>query len=154
MSVDRDDVALHPAEIDGYNIDIEPGRGRIAAVINDAVVADSARALVLRETFLAPGIYFPREDVDQALLQRSEFRTFCPFKGTASHWSLKLADGLIENAAWSYERPLSVGIPLGDYISFYPDKIDEWRGDADMTAVLDEEPVSHPGAFEIGRAHV
>ena len=149
MSVEIDDVELHPAEIDGYSIDIEHRAGRIAAVIDGVVVAESSNTLVLRETFLPPGFYFPRQDVDQKLLQRGDFRTFCPFKGTASHWSLKLPGGLIEDAAWSYERPLSVGIPLGEHISFYPERVDEWRGDADMLAILEEEPVSHPGSFAL-----
>ena len=149
MSAVIEDVELHPAEIDGYQIDITPQSGRIAALINGVVVAESANTLVLRETFLPPGFYFPREDVDQKLLQRSEFRTFCPFKGTASHWSITTPDGVIENAAWSYDRPLSVGVPLGGYICFYDNKIDEWQGDDGMLAIKNEAPVSHPGSFAL-----
>jgi class 3 adenylate cyclase/uncharacterized protein (DUF427 family) len=150
MTVDADDMVLTPAEIDGYQIDIEVAAGRIAALIDGVVIAESDNTQVLRETFLKPGIYFPRQDVNQRMLQRSEFRTFCPFKGTASHWSIRRPDGsLAENTAWSYERPLSIGIPLADHFGFYDNAIDEWLGDDHMMALLDEEPVNHPGSFAL-----
>jgi len=149
MSVESEDIGLSPAEIDGYRIDIAAGAGRIAAVMDGVVVADTTNALVLRETFLPPAFYFPRADVDQSILQRGEFRTFCPFKGTASHWSVRLPGGLVENAAWSYDRPIDVGGPLGDHICFYGDKVDAWQGDENMLALRNEAPVSHPGSFAL-----
>jgi uncharacterized protein (DUF427 family) len=62
-------------------------------------------ALTLQETGLAPVQYSPRADVNMARLMRSEHRTHCPYKGDASYFHLRTEDGVVENAAWSYEEP-------------------------------------------------
>src|SRR5690554_3803458 len=89
-----------------YRVHVEPSRKRVKVVFNGQVVADSRRALVLRETRLPPVYYLPREDVVMDFLVPSDHHTYCPFKGTASYWSLAVGDKTLENAAWSYEDPI------------------------------------------------
>lgn len=72
-------------------------------------------------------------------MRRSERRTFCPFKGTATHWGLKLSGRSIENAAFGYERPLGIAKAVGGHIAFYPGVIDEWRGDEAALAAMATE---------------
>src|SRR3546814_1435800 len=69
---------------------------RSKVVFNGEVVAESTRALVLRETRLPPTYYLPSEDVAMRFLVPSEHRTYCPFKGTASYWSLAVGDKTVE----------------------------------------------------------
>jgi uncharacterized protein (DUF427 family) len=45
--------------------------------------------------------------------------TFCPFKGTASHWTV----GGVENAAWSYEDPKDEVAAIRGRLAFYPDRV-------------------------------
>src|SRR3546814_4155628 len=63
-----------------YSVSLEPSRKRVKVVFNGEVVAESTRALVLRETRLPPTYYLPREDVAMRFLVPSEHRTYCPFR--------------------------------------------------------------------------
>ena len=115
-----------------YRIDLRPVTGRIAAVIDGMTVADSTAAVVVHETRLAPKVYFPRADVDGEILRRSARRTFCPFKGTATHWTLGLATRTVEDAAWSYERPLEVTKPIEGHIAFYDGVVERWVAEPEV----------------------
>ncbi len=119
-----------------YRISVEPLPGPISAIIDGVQVASSDKALVMHESFLPSCVYFPLEDVDQSLLRRSTLHTFCPFKGTASYWSVALDDGVNENAAWSYKRPLDAGLPVGGYISFAEAEVERYEADDNTKAAL------------------
>jgi uncharacterized protein (DUF427 family) len=68
------------------------------------VVARDENPLLLFETGLATRAYLPPRAV--AHLEPSATRTICPYKGTATYWSLRAGDRLLQDAAWSYEDPL------------------------------------------------
>ena len=51
-----------------YEIRFEPAGRRVRAELNGVCIADSRRAVVLRETRQPPAYYFPREDVRFELL--------------------------------------------------------------------------------------
>jgi uncharacterized protein (DUF427 family) len=100
----------------------EPGRVRVTFA--GRVIADTTRALDLREASYAPVAYLPRDDVDMTLLKRTDHRTRCPYKGEASHYSI-VADGrTAENAVWSYEQPLADVGEIAFYMAFYPSRVD------------------------------
>jgi uncharacterized protein (DUF427 family) len=82
------------------------------------VYAESGRALELSEGSLPLRRYLPREDVRMDLLEPSDHRTTCPFKGTASYFS---APGH-ENIAWSYEDPLPEREDIRGLIAFYDER--------------------------------
>jgi adenylate cyclase len=113
---------------DEYRISYEALTGNLQVVIDGIVVANSDRVMILHESYLTPSFYFPREDVDFSLLKRGQKRTFCPFKGTATHWHLQSPTSLRENIAWSYDRPLDAGKDVDGYICFYNNQVDEWIG--------------------------
>jgi len=111
-------------EVPDYRVDLTRSSQRILVRFRGAVVADSRRALRVLETRHAPVLYFPREDVRFEHLERTEHRSFCPFKGEASYFSLRVGDHLEENAVWSYEDPFEQVAGLRDHVSFYPDRVD------------------------------
>lgn len=113
----------------GYRLIIEPSEKRIRAVVNGQTVAESSRALIMQETRLPAVFYFPREDVRMDLLARTGHRTYCPFKGNASHWTMTVDGKIAENAAWSYEAPFDEAEMVEGYIAFYWDAIDGWFAD-------------------------
>lgn len=121
----------------GYRIVIEPCTQRMSAVFNGETVADSARAMVMRETRLPPAFYFPREDVRMDLLSRTDRRTNCPFKGNASYWNITVGETSAENAAWSYEDAYDEAAIVKDYVAFYWNEMDRWLADDE---VLTEQP--------------
>lgn len=73
---------------------------------------------VLHETRLPDCYYFPKSIVDQTVLEPSDYRTFCPFKGTASYWHVNTAGGTIQNGAWAYETPLGEAEEIGGLVAF------------------------------------
>lgn len=107
-----------------YRISIEPTTSRLRVSAGGQTIADSSRAMLLRETYFPDQSYFPKADLVSDLLEPSELRAFCPFKGTASYWHLKLPGGTVDNAAWSYEKPLSEAAPVGGYVTFDQRKVE------------------------------
>ncbi len=102
-----------------YSIEFAVANGRITARVAGVTLADSEDAVVIHESYLPSCIYFPRQDVEMSFLRRSDRRTFCPFKGTARHWTIEAAGQRFENAAWSYDRALEAALPVAGHIAFY-----------------------------------
>src|SRR5690606_7147655 len=113
-----------------YRVEVEPSRKRVKVVFHGQLVADSRRALVLRETRLPPVYYLPREDISMQFLVPSDHHPYCPFKGTANCWSLAVGDKTLENVAWSYEDPIEEGLGIRGYVAFYWNKVDAFFEDA------------------------
>lgn len=84
------------------------------------VIADTRRALELREASYPPVFYIPRADADMALLERTEHGSYCPFKGEASYFSVEGG----ANAVWSYEAPYDAVAQIRDHLAFYPDRVE------------------------------
>ena len=122
-------IAEAPAIHRGYRFDIEPVSERIRVEVGGVTVADSDRAVVMRETRLAPVYYFPQDDVRMDLLRRTDLRTYCPFKGNASYWSLEAGERVIENAVWGYEEPFEEAASVKGYVALYWEKMDAWYVD-------------------------
>jgi uncharacterized protein (DUF427 family) len=102
---------------------IEPARGNIVVRTGDGVIAESKKALVLREDGYSPVYYLPREDVAMEFLDRSDRVTHCPHKGDAAHFHIVGVSGSIENAAWSYESPKPGAEAIAGYLAFYPERL-------------------------------
>ncbi|GLX51814.1 hypothetical protein Shyhy01_47640 [Streptomyces hygroscopicus subsp. hygroscopicus] len=100
---------------EGHTITIEADERHVRVVRGDQVLAETDRPLLLRETGCPVRYYIPAEDVRLDLLTPSETRTVCPFKGTASYWSLPDAPDL----AWAYPEPKPDVAPIKDHLCFY-----------------------------------
>jgi uncharacterized protein (DUF427 family) len=103
----------------GYRIDIAPCPGLVRVTWRGRLVAQSDRALVLRETRHNPVIYVPRAAADMSLLQRTTHVTHCPFKGDASYFTLVNGAARAENAVWSYESPIADVAAIRQHLAFY-----------------------------------
>ena len=101
-----------------HPISVEPHAGRVRVVLNGRAVADSTRALVLKETTYKPVYYIPREDADMASFERTSRITHCPYKGDASYYSIRVGDRLSENAIWSYEDPFPAVADIRERLAF------------------------------------
>jgi uncharacterized protein (DUF427 family) len=88
-----------------------------------AVLGESRRALELSEGGLAPVVYFPREDLAMAMLDRSPTRSSSPKKGEAVYFSIQAKSGPIVDAGWSYETPLETVSAIAHHIAFFPEKV-------------------------------
>ena len=114
-----------------HPISIAPNPKRVRVTFNGHVVADTTRALTLRERSLRPVQYIPRTDAAMALFVRTTHATYCPYKGDAAYYSLHVDGRRAENAVWTYEAPYPAVAEINDHLAFYPhcvDRIEETEG--------------------------
>lgn len=130
-------VAEQRATVAGNPVWTEPNQRRVRVFIADQAVADSSRTLYLFETGHLPVYYFPRADVRFDLLEPSDHRTHCPYKGDASYYSVVVGDRRVDNAVWAYPDPLASISQIADYVAFYWDRADAWYEE-------DDEVFRHP----------
>ncbi len=107
-----------------HRIDITVNRHRVRVIHGGITMADTQHGLTLSETGLPDVFYFPRDDVNMARLERSPHTSHCPHKGEASYFHLRTEEGLVENAAWSYEAPLDGAQQIRGYLAFYASRVD------------------------------
>ena len=105
-----------------HRVDARASSRRVTVAHGSVNLADSVRPVFVYETMLPVRTYLPREDVDFGLLERTPHTTVCPYKGTASYWSVKGAGTGGENIAWSYEQPLQDATQLTGLIAFYDER--------------------------------
>ncbi len=97
---------------------------RVRVMFAGAVIADTRRALTLRETTYPPMHYIPRDDVDMTALKRSDHHSYCPYKGDASYFSIEVNGRSAENAVWSYQTPYPAVKEIASHLCFYPNRVD------------------------------
>jgi len=107
-----------------HPIAIEKNPLRVRVTVAGKTIANTADALTLREASYPPVQYIPRKDVDMSLLKRSDHTSRCPYKGTASYYSVIPGGERSVNAVWTYETPYPSVAAIKDYVAFYPDRVD------------------------------
>lgn len=106
------------------HISITPFSGRVVVTFEGALVADTERALQMREGGYPPTFYIPRTDCKMVHFVETELSTQCPFKGTARYWTLSCKDGTSENAVWGYDNPKSQVAQIDEHVAFYANRVD------------------------------
>ena len=113
------------AKYPNHKVELEPKPERVRAMFGGEAIADSERCRLVLESRHDAVVYFPREDVRMDALEKLTDTTFCPFKGTASYFTVRVGEREAANAVWSYEDPFDEVRDLKDYMAFYVDRIDE-----------------------------
>ena len=106
-----------------HPITITPNPRRVRVTAGDIVIAETSKALTLKEAKYPAVQYVPREDANMALLERTERTTHCPYKGDASYYSVKADGRTLDNAIWTYETPFPAMTEISGHLAFYPDKV-------------------------------
>ena len=101
------------------HIKIRPASGTWSVRVAGAVLGETANALELSEGDYAPVVYFPRTDLAMAMFDQSDKTSVCPWKGTATYFSIDTGDGVLQDAAWSYEKPIEAVGEIAGHIAFY-----------------------------------
>ncbi len=63
--------------------------------------------------------YFPRSAVRDDVLQPSNTHTVCPWKGTASYYTLMVDGRTNADAAWFYPAPKDAARQITDRVAFW-----------------------------------
>jgi uncharacterized protein (DUF427 family) len=94
---------------------------QMRAVWNGEVVAESEDTVVVEGNH-----YFPMESVRQDLLRPSSTTSVCPWKGTASYYTLEVGGQQNRDAVWTYPTPKDAAAQIAGRVAF-------WKG-VDVTA--------------------
>lgn len=111
-----------------HRVDLLPEQRRVRVTFAGAVIADSGDAVRCEETGHEPVHYIPAKDIRLDLMQATEHKTYCPFKGDCSYWTIAV-DGSggkkqAENAVWGYQAPYDEAMGLAGHYAFYKSRVD------------------------------
>jgi len=116
-------VYTHPR--DPYTrVDILASSRHVRVELDGVTVADSHSPRILFETGLPPRYYLPLSDVRTELLRPSARQTSCPYKGTASYWSVETGKRVHTDVAWIYRTPLPESQKIAGLACFYDERVD------------------------------
>jgi uncharacterized protein (DUF427 family) len=108
-----------------HPITIERTGKRVRVSFAGRVIADTTQALTLNEAGYRPVHYIPRGDADMSALQVSAHRTYCPYKGDASYFTIHAGGRSADNAVWSYEQPFPAMAAIKNHLAFYASRVDK-----------------------------
>lgn len=119
-----------PSKFDEFpdRVRFEPVKGEVVATFGDREIARTKSALRVIEGDYPPVLYLPRSDAQLDQLEPTDQTTFCPFKGTASYFSIREGGPRGVNAVWSYEDPFVEVAEMKDHLAFYEDKVEVKEG--------------------------
>ncbi len=118
------DTRTHKTPGPDHPITLERSPAHVVVRSGSDVIAETSRALEMREAAYPAVLYVPLDDVNQNLLQRSEHRTWCPYKGEASYYDI--IDGErtdLTAAVWYYDDPFPAVADIKDHVAFYTDRV-------------------------------
>jgi uncharacterized protein (DUF427 family) len=130
-------VYTHPRD-PYHRVDILHSSRHVRVDVDGVTVADSARPAILFETGLPPRYYLPLSDVRTDLLTPTATQTHCPYKGTATYWSVDAGQGPRADLAWAYRAPLPESQKVAGLACFYDEKVDVY-----LDGELQERPRTH-----------
>jgi uncharacterized protein (DUF427 family) len=84
------------------------------AVWNGAVLAESDRTEIVEGNQ-----YFPPDAVDKQYLAPSETHSVCPWKGTASYYTVEVNGNRNPDAAWYYPQTKDAAKTIEGYVAFW-----------------------------------
>jgi uncharacterized protein (DUF427 family) len=118
-----EEVFVHPRD-PSTRIESLPSSRHVNVSVDGIVIADSHRPTFLHETHLPRRTYFSKLDVRMDLLTPTALATMCPYKGTASYWTLTTPTGEHKNLVWSYPTAFRESEPIAGLVAFYDERVD------------------------------
>jgi uncharacterized protein (DUF427 family) len=84
------------------------------AIWNGTVIAESDDTVVVENNH-----YFPTSSVLEGVLRPSETHSVCPWKGTASYYSLEVDGAVNTDAVWYYPEPKDAAQEITGRVAFW-----------------------------------
>lgn len=116
-------VYTHPR--DPYcRVDILASSRHVRVELDGVTLGETRSPRLLFETGLVVRYYMPVTDLRIDLLRRSDTVTHCPYKGTATYWSVELNGTLHQDLIWCYREPLPESQKIAGLACFYNERVD------------------------------
>jgi uncharacterized protein (DUF427 family) len=116
-------VYVHPRS-PYARVDCLASSRHVEVKVDGVTVADTHHPVILFETGLPPRYYIPLSDLRTDLLTPTDHETMCPYKGTATYWSLTVNGTTLPNFVWCYRAPLAESQKIAGLACFYNEKVD------------------------------
>ena len=84
------------------------------AIWNGEVIAESEDTVVIEGNH-----YFPVSSIKKEFYNESATNTVCPWKGTASYYTLNVKGEENKDAAWYYPQPKEAAKVIKDRVAFW-----------------------------------
>jgi uncharacterized protein (DUF427 family) len=84
------------------------------AIWNGKVIAESDKFEIVEGN-----IYFPPDTIKREFFKPSDTHTFCPWKGTASYYTVDVDGRQNKDAAWYYPETKPAADNIKGYIAFW-----------------------------------
>lgn len=84
------------------------------AIWNDTVVAESDETIEVEGNH-----YFPPQTIRSQYFRPTDTSTICPWKGTASYYTLTVDGQENVDAAWYYRAPKDAAEQIAGYVAFW-----------------------------------
>jgi uncharacterized protein (DUF427 family) len=124
---------------------------RVRVVFGGATLADSKRAVLLREAKRLPVYYFPQQDVRMEFIQPTDGRKRDEYKGDAVYWTPRVGAKTAENAAWSYADPPAACAAIKNHFAFEWNAMDAWYEEDEEIFVHARDPYKRVDAIRSAR---
>jgi uncharacterized protein (DUF427 family) len=124
----------------GEGLHLHESQRRVRVLFGGQTIADSRRAVLLREKGLKPVYYLPRADVEMELLHATGERTTSDTRGEATRWTVAVGDRVAENAAWTHDDPPAGAEGLADRVAFTWEAMDHWLEEEEERLVGPRDP--------------
>ena len=121
---EEDEEVIVHARNPFHRVDILASSRHAKVVIGGVTVAESHKPTLLFETSLKTRVYLPLTDVRLDLLVPSDSHTGCPYKGTASYYSVEVDGTRHDDVAWYYPSPLLESIKIAGMVAFYNERVE------------------------------
>jgi uncharacterized protein (DUF427 family) len=118
-----DEVFVHPRD-PNTRVDVLNSSRHVRVDVEGETIADTRRPRLLFETGLPTRYYIPKDDIRMGLMEPTETKTRCPYKGEASYWSVESGGKVLEDLAWSYPQPIPECPKIENLVSFFNEKVD------------------------------
>ena len=84
------------------------------AVWNDTILAESNDTIQVEGNH-----YFPADSVKKEFLIKSDFTSFCGWKGTANYYSAVVNEKTNKDCAWYYDQPNDAAKNIAGRVAFW-----------------------------------
>lgn len=122
--LEEDEAAVAHPHDPFKRIDTLRSSRHVVVSLDGTVLADSRQPVALLETHLPTRWYLPRDDVRMELLEPSDRRTACAYKGHAAYFSVTGTGDAGRDVAWTYTDPLHDALPVKGMVCFFAERTD------------------------------
>ncbi len=127
-----------------HPITLERSPSHVVVRSGSVVIAETDRALEMREASYRPVLYIPLDDVERRLLGHSDHHSYCPYKGEASYYDIIANNGTdLSAAVWYYDDPYPAVAEIKGHVAFYGDRSGRrcHSGDSILVTIEIDRPV-------------